>query len=134
MVAEFLSKNTGPSDWIVLSEAGIIPYYIDANVVDYLGLTSHFHSVYNSNRSINNNYIFSNKPKYIVISFVEDQNGIIKPRMHSEAEIQAYQEFSQMYKAVRSFNISKYSSFLNNLYYHCSPQAKRIFFTVFERT
>jgi hypothetical protein len=134
MIAKFLAQNTEPTDWIVLSEAGIIPYYVDAKVIDYLGLTSPFYSIYKPDHSIDNNYIFLIKPKYVVLSFVEEQNGIIHPRMPMEAQIQAYPNFQQRYKAVRSFDIPEYSSFLDNIYYHYSPQAKRIFFTVFERT
>lgn len=132
-IANFLAKNTSATDWVLLSECGIIPYYINANIVDYLGLTSRFYSVYKKDSSIKNEYIFSHKPKFVILSFVEDQVGLITPRMQVESEIQAHPEFQQRYTAIQNFDIPKHVSFLNDLYYYGSPQAKRIFFTVFER-
>jgi hypothetical protein len=132
-IAKFIAKNTGSSDWVLLSEAGIIPYYIDAKVVDYLGLTSPFKSVYKLDRTIDYNYIFSNKPKFVVISFTEDQHGSVLPRMGVEREILTYPEFRLYYKQVHSFDLSKNTSFLNNIYFYYSPDAKRIFFAIYER-
>lgn len=133
LIAEFINRNTEPEDWVLLSEAGIIPYYIDAKVVDYLGLVSPYYSVYNSDLSINNAYIFANKPKYVVLSFVEDQSGAIKPRLGPEWQISIYPELLEHYQAVQSFDIVEQTSFLNSIYYYYAPDAKRIFFTVFER-
>lgn len=132
-IAEFLAQRSGPNDWILLSEAGIIPFYIDAKVRDYLGLTSPFYSIVNPDRTVNSDYLFSVRPKFVIISFIETEKGFIYPRMGVEAKIQANSAFG-FYRPVRDFDIPESSSFLNYIYYDQLPnEVKRVFFTVFER-
>jgi arabinofuranosyltransferase len=131
-IANFISKNTDNSDWVLISEAGIISYYIKANVVDYLGLVSPYLMVY-KNKSVNNDYLFINKPKYVVISFIEDDRGVIRPRLGSESQILSYPYFNENYRYIKNYNIDRGTSFLNEIYYRYSPEAKLIFFKVFER-
>jgi arabinofuranosyltransferase len=134
-IAEFLAQQSRPNDWILLSEAGIIPYYTDIKVRDYMGLASPYHSVYNANHLIKSDYLFSERPKFVLMSFVEAEDGSIHPRLHVEAQILLNAEFRSSYKATRDFDFSKDASFLNALYYAYSPKKiKRVFYTVFERT
>jgi arabinofuranosyltransferase len=134
-IAEFLAPRSAPNDWILLSEAGIIPYYVNANVRDYMGLASPYYSVYNENHAINFDYIFSANPKFLLISFVEAEDGSIHPRMHAEAQILLNPKFNSSYSAIQNFDFSRDTSFLNALYYLYSPKKiKRVFYTVFERT
>lgn len=134
-IAEFLAQRSGPNDWILLSEAGMIPYYVDAKVRDYMGLVSPYYSVYNENHAINFDYLFSVRPKFLLISFVEAEDGSIHPRMHAEAQILLNSEFKSSYRAIHDFDFSRDTSFLNALYYMYSPKKiKRVFYTVFERT
>lgn len=134
-IAEFLAQQSAPNDRILLSEAGIIPYYTDIKVRDYMGLVSPYHSVYNANHMIKSDYLFSERPKFVLMSFVEAEDGSIHPRLHVEAQILLNAEFRSSYKAIRDFNFSKDTSFLNALYYAYSPKkVKRVFYTVFERT
>lgn len=138
-IAEFLAQHSKPNDWVLLSEAGIIPFYIDAKVMDYLGLISPFHSIFslssNGDYLLNSDYLLSVRPKFIIISFIETENSLIYPRMWMEDDILKNPEFGFNYSPVRYFDIPKDSSFLNNIYYQYSPEkTKRVFFTVFERT
>jgi hypothetical protein len=134
-IAEFFAQRSGPNDWVLLSEAGIIPYYIEAKARDYMGLVSPYYSVYNANHTINSDYLFSDRPKFVLMSFVEAEDGSIHPRMHVEAQILLNSEFRSSYRAVRDFDFPKDTSFLNALYYAYSPKnIKRVFYTVFERT
>ena len=134
-IAEFLAKRSGPNDRILLSEAGIIPYYIEAKARDYMGLVSPYYSVYNEKHMINSDYLFSDRPKFVLMSFVEADDGSIHPRMHVEAQILLNSKFRSSYRAIRDFDFSKDASFLNALYYAYSPKnIKRVFYTVFERT
>jgi hypothetical protein len=134
-IAEFLAHQSGPNDWILLSEAGIIPYYVDIKIRDYMGLVSPYNSVYNANHLIKSDYLFSENPKFVLMSFVEAADGSIHPRLHVEAQILLNSRFRSSYRAVRNFDFSKDTSFLNALYYAYSPKnIKRVFYTVFERT
>jgi len=134
-IAEFLAQQSGPNDWILLSEAGIIPYYTDIKVRDYMGLVSPYYSVYNKNHLIKSDYLFSERPKFVLMSFVEAEDGSIHPRLYVEAQILLDSEFGSSYKAIRDFDFSRDTSFLNALYYAYSPKKiKRVFYTVFERT
>ena len=140
-IADFLGQHSDKNDWILLSEAGIIPFYVDAKIRDYLGLVSPFGSVFELN-TLNNNfrvtfrndYLFSARPKFVVISLIETEDSLIHPRMWMEAELLKSPEFAS-YQNVRNFDIPNSSSFLNTIYYeHAPPSVKRIFFAVFERT
>jgi hypothetical protein len=134
-IAEFLAQQSGPNDWILLSEAGIIPYYVDIKVRDYMGLVSPYYSVYNANHLIKSDYLFSEKPKFVLMSFVEAEDGSIHPRLYVEAQILLNSEFRSSYRSIRDFDFPKDTSFLNALYYAYSPRnIKRVFYTVFERT
>jgi arabinofuranosyltransferase len=134
-IAEFLARQSAPNDWILLSEAGTIPYYVDINVRDFMGLVSPYYSVYNANHMIKGDYLFSEKPKFVLISFVEAEDGSLHPRLHVEAQILLNSEFRSSYRVVRDFDFSKDASFLNALYYAYSPKKiKRVFYTVYERT
>jgi arabinofuranosyltransferase len=134
-IAGFFARNSGPDDWILLSEAGIIPYYADAKIRDYMGLVSPYNFVYQPNHMIRSDYLFSVRPKFVLISFVEAEDGSIHPRMHVEAQILLNSKFSSSYRAVRDFDFSRDASFTNALYYAYSPKKiKRVFYTVFERT
>jgi hypothetical protein len=134
-IAGFLARNSGPDDWILLSEAGIIPYCVDAKIRDYMGLVSPYNSVYQPNHMIRGNYLFSVRPKFVLISFVEAEDGSIHPRLHVEAQILLNSKFRTSYRAVHEFDFSKDVSFTNALYYAYSPKKiKRVFYTVFELT
>lgn len=134
-IAEFLAQRSKPNDWILLSEAGIIPYYVGAQTRDYMGLVSPYYSIFNANHLINADYLFSVRPKFVLISFIEAEDGSLHPRMHVEAQILLNSEFGFHYKSIRSFDIPKNSSFLDTIYYTYSPKKiKRIFYTIFERT
>ncbi len=133
-IADFLAQRSEHNDWILLSEAGIIPFYVDAKIMDFMGLVSPFNSVSNFNTSLNSDYLFSVRPKFVVISFIETENSRIYPRMRMEAELLKNPKFAS-YRNVRNFDIPNSSSFLNTIYYKYSPQhIKRVFFAVFERT
>jgi arabinofuranosyltransferase len=134
-IAEFLAQRSAPNDWILLSEAGIVPYYVEAKARDYMGLVSPYYSVYNKDHLVNSDYLFSERPKFVLISFVEAEDGSIHPRMHVEAQILLNSRFRSSYRAIRDFDFSKDASFLNALYYAYSPKnIRRVFYTVFERT
>jgi len=139
-VAAFLDQRSGPDDWILLSEAGVIPFYVEAKILDYMGLVTPFNAVYNQNGRLNSDYLFSFRPKFVVISFVETNDNLIYPRMGRDVEILNNPKFSA-YKHVQNFEIPNGLSFLNTIYYKVLPVTnryprqgiKRIFFAVFER-
>jgi hypothetical protein len=119
----------------LLSEAGIIPYYVEAKIRDFMGLVSPYNSVYQPNHMIRDDYLFSVRPKFVLISFVDAVDGPIHPRLHVEAQILLNPKFRSSYRAVRDFDISRDASFTNALYYAYSPRnIKRVFYTVFELT
>ena len=131
----FFARNSGPDDWILLSEAGIIPYYVEAKIRDFMGLVSPYNSVYQPNHMIRDDYLFSVRPKFVLISFVDAVDGPIHPRLHVEAQILLNPKFRSSYRAVRDFDISRDASFTNALYYAYSPRnIIRVLYTVFERT
>ncbi|NOU01286.1 MAG: hypothetical protein HOO95_06910 [Gallionella sp.] len=132
-IANFLSQQSDRNDWILLSEAGIIPFYVDAKIMDYIGLVTSYNAVTNFNTVFNSNYLYAVHPKFLLISSVETSDGKIYTRNNLEATLLGNPNFSQ-YKFVRNFNVSKDASFLDAIYYkNLSPDIKRVFFTVFER-
>jgi arabinofuranosyltransferase len=132
-IANFLSQHSDRNDWILLSEAGIIPYYVDAKIMDYIGLVTSYNAVTNFNTAFNSNYLYAVHPKFILISSVETNDGKIYTRNNLEATLLSNPNFSQ-YRFVRNFTVSMDGSFLDAIYYkNLSPDIKRVFFTVFER-
>jgi arabinofuranosyltransferase len=138
-IANFLAQRSEKDDWILLSEAGIIPFYADAKIKDYMGLVSPFSSVFNLNPvngefTINGDYIFSVRPKFVVLSYVETGDGRNYPRTWMDNDLLKSPEFAS-YHHVRNFDVPESASFLNAIYYKYSPaNIKRVFFAVFERT
>jgi arabinofuranosyltransferase len=138
-VADFLAPRSGKDDWILLSEAGIMPFYVDAKIRDYMGLVSPFSSVFNLNPlngefTINSDYLFSVRPKFIVLSYVETGDGRNYPRTWMDNDVLRSPEFAS-YHHVRNFDNPEGASFLNAIYYKYSPpNIRRVFFAVFERT
>jgi hypothetical protein len=138
-IANFLAQRSEKDDWILLSEAGIIPFYVDAKIKDYMGLVSPFSSVLNLNPlngefTINSDYIFSVRPKFVILSYVETEDGRNYPRTWMDNDVLRSPEFTS-YHHVRNFDVPESASFLNAIYYKYSPpNIKRVFFAVFERT
>lgn len=132
-IADYLRANTTSKDTVLLSEAGIIPYYIDARVDDYLGLTSPYWYVRNSDRSLNIEHLFVNKPKYVVLSFKRSADLGATPRLYEDGAIFNSPEFKMNYVEEKRFDIRKDASLLNDIYYFYAPTAQDIYFAVFRR-
>lgn len=130
-IAEFLSPRCRPQDWILISEAGIIPYYVNAQVMDYIALVSPYHSIYRP--SYSSDYLFSVKPRFMVVSLLEMEDGSIRPRLWMENRILANPEMAN-YVHVRDFGIPNDGAFSNAGYYkYALPGARRAYFSVYER-
>lgn len=132
-IADYLRARTSPQDTVLLSEAGIIPYYIDARVDDYLGLTSRYWYVRNKDRSLNVEHILVNNPKYVVLSFRQTRTTEITPRLYEDSMIFDSSEFKSKYVEEKRFDITRDASLLNFIYYFYSPTAQDIYFAVYRR-
>jgi arabinofuranosyltransferase len=132
-IAEYLRANTTSKDTVLLSEAGIIPYFVDARVDDYLGLTSPYWYVRNRDRSLNIEHLFVNKPKYVILSFKRSAALGVTPRLYEDEAIFNSHEFQSNYSEVKRFDIRKNVSLLNDIYYFYAPTAQDIYFAVFRR-
>ena len=132
-LADFLAERTDDDDWIMFSEAGIVPYYVQANFMDNRGLVSPFNSIFSRSGSIQGDYLYSVRPKYMIFTVVEAENGRIEARSMREFALLKNQGFSN-YRHVRNFDVPKGGSFLNAIYYKYLPErTRRVFFSVFER-
>lgn len=131
LIAEYLNKDlhVQKNDTVLLSEAGIIPYYIKSKVVDYLGLISNTKLVY-KNGKLDIKYIFKDTPKYVILSTIDNGNGELTGRLITDQTILNYQFFKENYKLLKRFEIPKNRGFLNQIYYKYSP-VKMIYFEVY---
>jgi hypothetical protein len=133
-LADFLAQRSEHNDWIMLSEAGIVPFYVDAKIMDNRGLVSPLKSIFNASGVIQSDYLYSVRPKFIIVTVVETENGRLEFRSKREFDLAKNPNFTS-YRHVRNFDIPKGDSFLNAIYYKYLPQqTKRVFFAVFERT
>jgi arabinofuranosyltransferase len=131
-IASFLEKNTTVTDTVLLSEAGIIPYKIHANIIDFLGLVSANEEVFIRGDTLNLSYLFEHQPKFVVLSYTEN-NGQKLPRMSEDAQIASYPYFSSHYHPIMVFEIFKHESFLSTIYYKYTPGSSLIYFQIFEK-
>ena len=132
-LAEYLAQRSDHNDWIMLSEAGIVPYYVDARIMDNRGLVSPFNSVFSPSGRIKGDYLYSVRPKFIILTVVETETGRIEARSTREFALLKAPDFAN-YRHVRNFDIPKSSSFLDAIYYKYLPETtRRVFFSVFER-
>lgn len=130
--ADYLSKAAAPGESVMLSEAGIIPYILKGNpVTDYLGLVSDYAKV-NRNGDVDLEYLFSQKPAYVVLTSVES-GGASAPRLYQDKKIAAFRAFGSGYEPVKKIALDRSRSLLEALYYRNDPEADRIFFEIFRR-
>jgi len=133
-VARFLQKAASGGETIMLSEAGIIPYYLKRNtIIDYLGLVSDYGRV-NPQGRIDLNYLFSRKPDYILLTALEDAGEVCTPRLYQDKKISEYEGFKTGYELIQKFRIEKDRSFLESLYYRNDPEAAAIFFLLYKKS
>jgi hypothetical protein len=131
-MADYLKPRTTRSDAVLISEAGIVPFHLDAKAVDYLGLASARRAVRHPDGSVNVDYLLADRPKYVVLSFVKDAAGVSRPRLREDSAIFTSVSFTNQYRPVMRFAIERGASLLNDLYYHHEPAAQLIYFEVFE--
>jgi hypothetical protein len=134
LIGDYLKTHANPNDLVLLSEAGIIPYYSKLATRDYLGLVSAYKTIYDSNYHLNVDHLLSEHPRYIILSFWNDHKGVERCRMESESLILSQPYFQKNYHAVKKFAMDKNESFLNAIYYKYWADAKEIYFRVYERT
>jgi hypothetical protein len=132
-VARFVDAITSPSDTVLLSEAGIIPFGISARVEDYLGLTSPFWYVRRPDRSVDVAHVLMSKPEVVVLSFFTDASGLTLPRQLEDRDIFESPEFRLRYVPVKRFELIASRSFLNAIYYFHWRSASVIYFEVYVR-
>lgn len=87
LIGNYLKKRSKPEDLVLLSEAGIIPYYSKLTTRDYLGLVSSYKIIYSGNHHLNVDHLLAEKPRYIILSF----GKIMK--VQSTAELILNQQF-----------------------------------------
>lgn len=132
-VACFAAMRTTSQDTIALSEAGIIPFKVKARVFDYLGLTSSYKETYGHRGVLEVSKLFAARPKFIILTFFDDGAGVLKPRLSQDAQIAGSTQFKEQYTEVRRFLMTPSSDYLDQIYYKYTPDAKEIYFVVYQR-
>ena len=133
-IAEYLRERTTSADNVALSEAGIIPFALDATVYDYLGLNSPYRKVFTNEGRLDVSNALAGDPKFVIVSIAQDHTGVNRTRMAVEASILEAPVFKARYQAVQRFEIPRSTSYLNQIYYKYTPDAKVIYFEVYQRT
>lgn len=131
-VSQFLQRNgVEPSDIVVVSEAGIIPYSISANTIDFIALTSDLEHLY-PNGNLDVDYLLSFSPRYLIISTVV-RDGVVSGRLIQDDQIRLHPKVQMGYREVFTGNVKRDRSFNDAIYYKYFP-SPLIEFHVLERT
>jgi hypothetical protein len=132
-IAKYLNNELKitSKDTILLSEAGIIPFYVKTRIIDYLGLVSNVRSVY-KNSQLNLEYIFKNNPNFVILTTQDNENQQIVGRQGVDQNILDYSEFKKNYKLIKRFYLPHNTDFLNQIYYKHS-QSKQIYFDIYKK-
>jgi hypothetical protein len=132
LIGRYLKENAKNEDRVLLSEAGVIPYYSGLNTIDYLGLVSHYKKIY-YNQYPQVEVLLAEKPRFVILSFWKNKNGTEQTRMEVESLILKHPDFYKNYYALKDFKMNKNDSFLNAIYYKYWPDADVIFFRLYEK-
>jgi hypothetical protein len=132
------SLGVRPDDTIVLSEAGIVPYELgDVRIADFLGLVSRREDVFRSlgegEWTFDPAYLLRDKPRFVLLTEVEERNGTRRGRMSFEALLLKYPEFEHDYERRKDFAMTHATDLNERRYYYFEPSAARVWFALFER-
>jgi len=132
-VADYLQGGRpSPSDWILLSEAGIIPYGVNMQVYDYLGLLSPYRETYSSGAP-NLRAMFRHSPRYVLLTESLGHDGNRAGRLPPDRAILEDPFFREHYRETQEFVIPRNGDLLDRLYYQSDASRREVSFVLFER-
>jgi len=133
-VANYLEGGRpSPSDWILLSEAGIIPYGVDMQVYDYLGLLSPYREACPGGAP-NLRAMFRHSPRYVLLTESLGRDGTWSGRLPPDRAILEDPFFREHYREKQEFVIPSNGDLLDRLYYRSDRSRLEVSFVLFERT
>ena len=133
-IAAHLRERTGRADTVLLSEAGIIPFQLEARVVDYLGLVTPKRAVNGAaGGQLDWDYLFASVPLYVVTTVVTERDGSERPRLQNDVRLREAPQFRCCYELEASFPIPIDGGFLDQLYYRWAEDAAAIRFELWRR-
>jgi hypothetical protein len=136
-VAAYLNRlKPSASDILLLSEAGIVAFSIDMQVVDYLGLVTRNRDVIRSEKGTRyfaTSWLLGLRPRYVLLTTVETADGRVEGRMYHDQAILNDSQFKAEFESLVDFPFQHPSDFHEKRYYFYYPEAKSIRFSLFRR-
>ena len=130
-VARWLERHARPSDRVLLSEMGLIPYATGLPCFDFLGLCDRY--MYTEGARFHPERFDQHRPAFVVLSFMVFDGGRISARLPAENDLLQQPGFLGTFQPVADFKLDKTRSLMEYGYYGNRPGVGEIRFTIFAR-
>lgn len=130
-VAEWLKANAAPTDRVLLSEMGLIPYASGLPCFDYLGLCDRF--MYERGTEFHPERYDHHRPMFVILGWIRSVDGRVAPRLPAEADLLNQPGFLRTFRPVVEAILEKQRSLMEYGYYGTREDVREIRFIVYRR-
>jgi arabinofuranosyltransferase len=130
-VADWLKQHGKPTDRVLLSEMGLMPYASGLPCFDYLGLCDRF--MYEKGTDFHPERYDEHRPTFVVLGWVTTTDGGVSPRLPAEAQLLNQPRFLQTFEPAAEFPLIKSRSLMEYGYGGNRPDVRSVKFVVYRR-